>query len=164
MHCWNWYQDWGYCGLTNDDVIKWKHFPRNWPFVWGIHRSPVNSLHKGQWRGALMFSLICAWINDWVNNREAGHLRRYRTSLWRHRNAITWESQHSRDEAEGNSEIMMTSSNGDIFSVTGYLCGDFTGEFTSQRPVTRSFDVFFDLHLIKRLSKQLCGWWFDSCL
>ena len=62
----------------HDDVIKWKQFPRNWPFVRGIHRSPVNSPHKGQWRGALMFSLICAWINDWVNNREAGDLRRNR--------------------------------------------------------------------------------------
>ena len=51
------------------DVIKWKHFPRNWHFGRGIHRSPVNSLHKGQWRGALMFSLICAWINSWVSNR-----------------------------------------------------------------------------------------------
>ena len=39
---------------------------------------PVNSPHKGQWRGALMFSLISAWINDWVNNREAGDLRRHR--------------------------------------------------------------------------------------
>ena len=38
---------------------------------------PVNSPHKGQWRGALMFSLICARINDWVNNREAGSLRRH---------------------------------------------------------------------------------------
>ena len=63
---------------VHDDVIKWKHFPRNWPFVWGIHRSPVNSLHKGPWRVALMFSLICVWINDRVNNREAGDLRRYR--------------------------------------------------------------------------------------
>ena len=62
----------------HDDVIKWKHFPRYWPFVRGIHRSPVNSPHKGQWRGALIFSLICAWINDWVNNREAGDLRRHR--------------------------------------------------------------------------------------
>ena len=43
-----------------------------------IHRSPVNSPHKDQWRGALMFSLICVWINGWVNNREAGDLRRYR--------------------------------------------------------------------------------------
>ena len=59
----------------HDDVIIWKHLPRNWPFVQGIHRSPVNSPHKGQWRGALMFSLICAWINAWANNREAGDLR-----------------------------------------------------------------------------------------
>ena len=63
---------------VHDDVIKWKHFPRNWPFVRGIHRSPVNSPHKGQWRGALMFSLISVWINDWVNNGETGDLRRYR--------------------------------------------------------------------------------------
>ena len=39
---------------------------------------PVNPPHKGQWRGALMFPLIYAWINDWVNNREAGDLRRQR--------------------------------------------------------------------------------------
>ena len=67
-----------YHGYIHDDVIKWKHFPRYWPFVRGIHRSPVNSPHKGQWRGALMFSLICVWINGWVNNREAGDLRHYR--------------------------------------------------------------------------------------
>ena len=62
----------------HDDVIKWKHFPRYWPFVRGIHRPPVNSPHKGQWRGALLLSLICAWINGWVNNREAGDFRRHR--------------------------------------------------------------------------------------
>ena len=39
--------------------------------------SPLNSPHKGQWRGALIFSLILAWTNSWVNNREAGDLRRY---------------------------------------------------------------------------------------
>ena len=44
----------------------------------GIHRSPVNSPHKGQWRGALMLSLINTWINGWVNNREADDLRRHR--------------------------------------------------------------------------------------
>ena len=64
--------------LVYDDVIKWKHFPRYWPFVRGIHRSPMNSRHKGQWRGALMFSLICTWKNGWVNNRKAGDLRRNR--------------------------------------------------------------------------------------
>ena len=62
----------------HDDVIKCKHLPRYWPFVRGIQRSQVNSPHKGQWLGALMFSLICAWINGWVNKREAGDLRRYR--------------------------------------------------------------------------------------
>ena len=43
----------------------------------GISPVPVNFPHKCQWRGALMFSLICAWINCWVNNREAGNQRRY---------------------------------------------------------------------------------------
>ena len=58
----------------------------------------------------------------------------------------------------------MTSSNGNIFRVTGPLCGEFTGsgEFPTQRPVTRSFDVFFDLRLNKRLSKQPWGWWFET--
>ena len=41
--------------ISHDDVIKWKHFPRHWHFVRGIHRSPVNSPKKGQWRGALIF-------------------------------------------------------------------------------------------------------------
>ena len=62
----------------HDDVIKWKHFSRYWPFVRGIHRSLVNSPHKGQWRGALMVSLILARINSWVNNGEARNLRRHR--------------------------------------------------------------------------------------
>ena len=59
---------------------------------------------------------------------------------------------------------MMTSSNGNNFRVTGPLCGEFTGpgEFPTQRPVTRSFDVFFDLRLNKRLSKQPWGWWFET--
>ena len=57
---------------------KGKFVPRYWPFVRGIHRSPVNYPQKGQWLGALIFSLICAWISDWVNNGESGDLRRYR--------------------------------------------------------------------------------------
>ena len=68
---WLWYH-------KHDYVIKWKHFPRYWPFVRVIHRWPVNSPHKGQWRGALMFSLMCAWINASVNNREAGDWKRHR--------------------------------------------------------------------------------------
>ena len=67
-----------------------ENFPRNWPFVQGIHQSLVNSPHKGQWRGALMFSLICVWINDQVNNREAGDLRRYHV----HYDLIVMSSSH----------------------------------------------------------------------
>ena len=64
----------------HDDVIKWKHFPRYWSFVREIHRSPVNSPYKGQWRGVLMFSLlICAWINGCGNHQDAVDFRRHRT-------------------------------------------------------------------------------------
>ena len=69
---------WKYRLCSHDDVIKWKHFPRYKPFVRGIHRWPVNSPHKGQWPGALMFSLICVWISAWANNREADDLGRHR--------------------------------------------------------------------------------------
>ena len=67
-HCWT-------GALMHDDVIKWKHFLCYWPFVWGIHWSPVNSPHKGQRCRALQFSLVCAWINGWDNNCETGDLR-----------------------------------------------------------------------------------------
>ena len=53
-------------------------FPRYWPFVRGIHRSPMYSPHKGRWRGALMISLISAWTKGWANNRNVGDLRRHR--------------------------------------------------------------------------------------
>ena len=60
--------------------------------------------------------------------------------------------------------FMMTSSNENIFRVTGHLCGEFTGpgEFPTQKPVTRSFDVYFDLRPNKWLSKQSWGWWFET--
>ena len=69
---------------TNDDVIKLKHFPRHWPFVRGIHRSLVNSPHKGQWRGPLMFSLICTRVNGRVNSG----FETPSCPLWRHRNEM----------------------------------------------------------------------------
>ena len=53
------------------------HSPGLWPLLLTrINRWPVNSLHKGEWRGSLTFSLICAWLDGWVNNREAGDSRR----------------------------------------------------------------------------------------
>ena len=70
---------------TYDDVIKWKYFPRYWTFVRGSHRSTLDSYHKGQWDGALMFSLICVWTrlnkqsSRWWFDSPA-------RSLWRHCN------------------------------------------------------------------------------
>ena len=65
------------CGVNHDDVIKWKHFPRYWPFVRGIHRSRWIPRTKAS-DAELWCLLWSAWINDWVNNREAGDLRRHR--------------------------------------------------------------------------------------
>ena len=82
--------------------------------------------------------------------------------LWRH---VTLLGENwYKSGLEGNLPHMMTSSNGNIFRVTDPLCGEFTGpvEFPIQRPVTRSFDVFFDLRPKKRLSKQPWGWWFET--
>ena len=69
---------------------------------------PVKSPHKCQWRGALMFSLIYAWINDWVNNREAGDLRRHRGHydvtvmiVWH----VTWYNTDCGKCTSGNSVI-----------------------------------------------------------
>ena len=64
--------------------LWWRHqmetFSALLAFLWGIQRSLVNSSHKGQWRGALVFPLICTWTNGWVNNRDTGDLRRH----WAH--------------------------------------------------------------------------------
>ena len=65
-------------GYICDDVIKWKQFPCCWSFVRGIHRSPADSPHWGQWRGPLVFSLIYAWTNRGANNRDAGDSRHHR--------------------------------------------------------------------------------------
>ena len=133
-----------------------------------------------QWRGALMFSLISAWTNDWANNRDAviwGAIVPIMTSLYctviiakyRERTVLCNISRCFVRSVKNRIKVkpswcMMTSSNGNIFRVTGPLCGEFTGpgEFPTQRPVTRSFDVFFDLLLNKRLSKQPWGWWFET--
>ena len=70
------------CVCVSKPVPWWRHqmetFSALLALCAGIHRSPVNSPHKGQWLGNFMFSLICAWINGWVNNHRAGDLRRHR--------------------------------------------------------------------------------------
>ena len=88
----------------HDDVIKWKHFPRNWPFVRGLHRSPVNSPHKGQWRGALMFFFylhrnkqLSKQSRGWWFETPSGSLWRqcnvwalYRHLITEERRAVNW--------------------------------------------------------------------------
>ena len=154
---------------VHDDVIKWKYFPRYWPFVREIHRSPVNFPHKGQWRGALMFTLICARKNGWVNNGEAGDLRRYLA----HYDVIVMFCQSFEDRIHRWNTRTLTSNElqpcwcheMETFSALLAFCAGnspVTGEFPAQKPVTRSFDVFFDLQLNGRLSKQSWGWWFET--
>ena len=80
---WRWRVKCNNQGTTeNDHLSWWRHQMETFSALLAICAGnspvPVNSPHKGQWRGALMFSLICAWIKDWVNNREAGDLRRHR--------------------------------------------------------------------------------------
>ena len=65
-------------GSCHDDVIKWKHFRCYWPFCAGNSQVPGEFPTQSQWRRALIISLICASINNWVNNGEAGDLRRHR--------------------------------------------------------------------------------------
>ena len=130
-----------YTSASHDDAIKWKHFPRYWPFVRGIHRSPVNSPHESQWRGALMFLWFMPWINGWANNREAGVLRRQHANYdvivclyqcqWSNPNG--WVSVHV-------SSHMMTS-----WLCEGYppINGPINGGF-HKGPVMRSVEVFFN--------------------
>ena len=78
--------------------------------------------------------------------------------------ASTVEGRQCSEVLATCQHIMMTSSNGYIFRVTDHLCREFTGagEFPAQRPVMRSFHIFFDLRLNKPLSKQSWGWWFET--
>ena len=69
----------------HDGVIKWKHFPRNCPLVRGIHWSPVNSPHKGQWLFDVFFDLR---LNKRLSKQSWGWwFETISRPLWRHCNA-----------------------------------------------------------------------------
>ena len=72
-----WVRSWNCSCLVTWFCYQLKHFPHHWHFVQGIHCPLVNSPHKGQWCGALIFSLIYAWTNSWINNWDAGDLRHH---------------------------------------------------------------------------------------
>ena len=118
---------WSACTCLHDDVIKWKHFTCYWPFVRGIHRSPVNFPHKGQWHGALMLSLICAWMNGWVNNRKFGYFRRhhahYDVTVMEHSWQIT---AHIRNTSHTQEACEWRHFHSDIASDVERCIGDFS--------------------------------------
>ena len=91
------------------DVIKWKHFPRNCPFVRGIHRSPVNSLHKGQWCGAFMFFFdLC--LNKRLNKQSWGWwFETPSCPLWRHRNERAHQTSMLLAFVKGNHSLPLDS-------------------------------------------------------
>ena len=101
----------------------------------GIHRWPVNSHTKGQLYEKYFHLMTSLWFvtQDFIRYRQI------KRTWWRHQM--------------------------ETFSTLLALCAGNSpdsGEFPAQRPVTRSFDVFFDLRLIKRLSKHSRGWWFET--
>ena len=76
---------------SNENMLSWwrhqmEHFRRYWPFMQGIRSSPVNSLHNGQWRGAFMFSLICAWKKRLSKQSWGWWFETPSCPLWRHCN------------------------------------------------------------------------------
>ena len=117
----------------HDDVIKWKHFPRYWPFVRGIHRPP-----RGWWFETPSSSL-------WRQCNDFGDLSTNQV-------LITSSVKDSLERAKAWWRHQM-----ETFSALLAICAGNSpvpGEFPAQRPVTQSFDVFFDLRPNKRLSKQ----------
>ena len=101
----------------------------------------------------------CQWT---LRNKLHWNFNQNKKCIWKYCLPNGCHFVQGVNELIQNTRLMMTSSNGNIFRVTGLLCGEFTGEFPTQRPVTRSFDVFFDLRMNKSLSKQSWGWWSET--
>ena len=134
---------------SHDDVIKWKHFPSYRPFVPVIHWSPVNFPHKGQWRGALVFSLIAAWLNDLVNNRDAGDLRRHYAYydvivMWR----PDWEFVFLGNEYFGMKRIII-----DIRTIPELQMM----HYVMKTNVVEGGNIVIRVYVVKRISENICN-------
>ena len=146
----------------HDDVIKWRNFPRYWPFARGIHRSPMNSPHKGQWRRALIFFKLR--LNKRLGKQSWGWWSETPSrSLWRHYNVSHMLAHILIVVIPEGIHILYIDYSApsrwrhqmELLSALLALCAGnspVTGEFPAQRPVARSFDVFFDLRLHRPLS------------
>ena len=108
----------------------WRHQMETFSRYW----SPVNSPHKGRWRGALMFSSMYAWINDWVNNREAGDL-----------------------SCHYDVTLMTIGIFVKVFTITGPLCRESTERSPVTGPLTGCFDAFYIFRFNKLLNEKKSG-------
>ena len=136
----------------------------NWSYIdMSSHVQDVpGNWHRHLWDGisirrgcpSVDKSRIPSWGGAWL--APAFPIRLYITGKLR------LEGMTYRGKAEA--WLMMTSSNGTFSALLAICAGNspVPGEFPTQRPVTRSFDLFFDLRLNKRLSKQSWGWWFET--
>ena len=114
---------------------------------WALQHACIHISHAGGMPGSLVINggppLTRVWLLPKLNR--------------------DWNGYHWHHKIRRNIS-MMTSSNGNIFALLAICAGNSpeAGEFPAQRPVARSFDVFFDLCLNKRLRKQSWGWWFET--
>ena len=129
-------------------------------FNWNLkYQTADNNQTWSLIRNVCVLRIVVTWYR-FVTQRKNNHYEYMDICITQNGKPSSIEHGYTGDRLH-----MMTSSNGSIFRVTGHLCGEFTGSpvnFPSQLPVTRSFDVFLDLHLNKRLSKQSWGWWFGT--
>ena len=109
---------------------------------------------------------ICAWTNAWANNRDAVDLRRhgahYDVTVME-LDAIAFQRSNWQFPAQPRLlfKFMMTSSNGNLFRVTGHLCGEFTGHLLIPRTKASDAELWCFLWF-KQVSKQSWGWWFET--
>ena len=104
------------------DITWWRHQIFRWPCVRGIQRSPVSFPHKVQWRGALIFSLICAWTNSLANNRDTGDLRRHCAHYDVTAKTLGDSSWHSNSSACHFQQVWMLSGYKRWFKINIALC------------------------------------------
>ena len=156
---------WESYGVSHNDIIKWKHFPHYWPFVRGIHQWAMDSPHKGQWHGALMFSLICARTYIWANNWDASDLRHHHTQydvtvMWGFGRKLTTLEMvmHSIGFIKGHEHNEDKFTHRDCHN-SALICQDFTSndftEFNLSRPeswYTRHREI---RHSIEHCSKNI---------
>ena len=160
---WLWRLRFHWILLQNLTISWWRHqmetFPRYWSFVRGIHWWPVNSPHKGQWRGALMFSLICAWINGWVNKRGAGDLRRHHT----HYDVTVMVSEMVQVMAVVVDVLSWHHAMNALCGLLSHSVGNplDTAFFSQSGPEIYKIDVSFVVNLNKLLNEKSSCWVFE---